>query len=70
LQGLPDRLETKLQKVWHPVVDNDDGEDHGESIRELRLFLGPREKLIHLHLSIYGRYSAGLKLNLYYVSFV
>ena len=30
-QAFAYRLETKLQKVWYAVVDDNDGEDHGEA---------------------------------------
>jgi ArsR family transcriptional regulator len=45
LQGFADRSEAELQKIWNPVVDDNDGEDHGESIRELRLFFGTSRKI-------------------------
>jgi hypothetical protein len=61
LQALSDGPETKLQKVWYPVIDDNDGEDHTTNVSELGsaqfganydFFSWNDKKLIYLHSSI------------------
>jgi len=53
LEGLSDRVEAKLQKIGHPVIDDYDGDIHGKIDQRITTFLGHGEKLIYLHSSIF-----------------
>ena len=44
-QGSSDRVEAKLQKVRYPVIDDDDGEEHGKIDPRITTFLGTCGKI-------------------------